>query len=154
MRRKREKTVDNIGMIAAIQLDEFPNMVIKRYSMLFASPWDCTGEPAQANEFWLELIEFEDPFTTIIKDISPTIKECIKKQSSAQKTYYGKAYYVGINEEPLEFKIKCIFHIETVMMTYEDNSYALSKNFKVKVDLYHEWKEEEIDRFQLMEFEE
>jgi len=151
---RRERTVDNVGIISVIQLDEFPDMVIKRYSMNFASPWEHTGEPAQADEFWLELVEFEEPFTAIIRDISPKIKQCIKIQLPLETVYPGNAFYTNINNETIKFKIKCIFYVKAIDLIDGRKSYALNKDFKVKVDLYHEWREEEIDRFELMEFEE
>lgn len=152
---KKEKTVDNVGFIIAIELDKFPSWSLERKNMSFASPFECTGQPAQADEFWLKIdfpyCLYMEPVVAVLAGI---LHDCPEHKQVRFIEYSGKAHYSNLEGNIDKYKIKCFFYTEKIDIK-EKVILRLSGKMMIKVDLYHEWSNEiEISRFELMEIEE
>ena len=152
---KREKTVDNIGFVSCFRLNAFPGFNIQRHEMFFVSPFECTGRPAQADEFWLEMDIHEIEFQSVLSELEKIVKKCNGDTRTRFVEYNGEIFYHSSACITNEYKMKCIFYINAAPLENGNESYTLSRNFMVKVDLYHEWRDvKEIDRFELIDLEE
>ncbi len=152
--KKKEKTVDNIGFITSIILNAFPSWSLSRQNMYFVSPFECTGKPAVADEFWLDLTA---PFfykTSLAIALTEILNNCPEHKQVKFIEYSGKVYYSNLDGNTNKYKMKCFFYTERLINGKEKNLLRLNGKIMIKVDLYHEWEDKtEISRFELMEIE-